>query len=416
MTADKAKHDKLARQIGVSIILGLGVGLILHSMNLSEYSSFFKPVGDVFIRCLKLIIIPLVFSSIYMSIVNIGDPNELGKLGKKTLIYYFLTTSLAVAVGLVFVNLFQPGVGVNLDVQSSIPEALMTKLSGQKGLFQTIIGVLVDAIPSNPIQAMAKTSILQVIVFAIFFGLIGLYYSKESEPFTKVVSSIEKMSFLLINGVMKFAPIGIFALMAEVVASAGVAALLSVAKYMGVVILGLFCHGVILLLIGSVRAKKSPLFIFKGLSSAVFTAFSTASSAATLPITMASVQKNLGVREKTANFVLPLGATVNMDGTALYESVAVIFIAEVYGIDLTIAQQFIVFITASLAAIGAAAVPGAGLVTMTIVLGAVGLPLEGIGLVLSVDRILDMFRTAVNVLGDGVGTVVVDSFSQESEG
>jgi Na+/H+-dicarboxylate symporter len=203
--------------------------------------------------------------------------------------------------------------------------------------------------------------------------------------------------------------------MMDVMAKSGTTAIISLSKYVLTVVVGLLAHAGFLLFVATVRLKKSPLYIIKNLGAPILTAFSTSSSAATLPITMTAVEENIGVRKDTAKFVLPLGATINMDGTALYESVAAIFIAQAYGYDLTIAQQIIIFMTASLAAIGAAAIPGAGLITMSIVLGAVGLPLEGIGLILAVDRLLDMFRTTVNVFGDCVGTIVVDSLLKEEK-
>jgi len=227
------------------------------------------------------------------------------------------------------------------------------------------------------------------------------------------MESLESMTLALTHGIMKFAPLGIFVLMLDVMAKSGYQAMFSLSKYMLTVILGLGFHAIFLMFVACVRSKKSPMFILKGLSSPLLTAFSTSSSAAALPITMTAVEENLGVRKETAKFVLPLGATINMDGTALYESVAAIFIAQAYGIELGIGQQIVIFMTASLAAIGAAAIPGAGLITMSIVLGAVGLPLEGIGLILAVDRILDMFRTTVNVFGDCVGTMVVDSMLEK---
>ena len=252
-----------------------------------------------------------------------------------------------------------------------------------------------------------------IIILIVLMDLINnliLQNKKESEDIVKFMASLEKMSLALTHGIMKFAPIGIFVLMLDVMAKSGPDAIKSLSKYILTVLLGLLCHAVFLLVIATIKLKKNPVFIIKGISSALLTAFSTSSSAATLPITMANVEDNLGVDKKTAKFVLPLGATVNMDGTALYESVAAIFIAQAYNIHLTLGQQIIVFMTASLAAIGAAAIPGAGLITMSIVLGAVGLPIEGIGLILAVDRLLDMFRTTVNVFGDCVGTIFVDSF------
>ena len=402
---------KEAQRIGYAILLGLVVGLGLHYTGLGEYGSHFKPIGDIFIRCLKMVIIPLVFSSIYMSITHLGSPESLSSMGKKAVGYYFVTTTIAVFLGIIFVNLFSPGVGADLGGKGleNVSESLAKKIGEQKGLFETIVGVIVDAIPSNPVSAMAKGTILQVIIFAVFMGIVAIYYQKKSGPITSVLKSLEEMSLALTHGIMRFAPYGIFVLMMDVMAQSGLSAIISLSKYMLTVLVGLLCHGIILMMVACAKLKKSPLFILKSLSSPILTSFSTSSSAATLPITMMTVEENLKVDKDTAKFVLPLGATINMDGTALYESVAAVFIAQAYNIDLTMGQQAVIFLTASLAAIGAAAIPGAGLITMSIVLGAVGLPIEGIGLILAVDRILDMFRTTVNVFGDCVGTVVVDS-------
>ena len=405
------ESKKEAQRIGIAIGLGLLVGLALHYTKLGEYSAHFVPIGDIFIRCLKMVIIPLVFSSIYMSITNLGSPDALGAMGKKAVGYYFVTTAMAVFWGIVFVNLISPGVGADLGGKGldKVSAPLAQKISEQKGLFETIMEVIVDAIPSNPISAMANGSILQVIVFAVLLGIVAIYYPKKSSAVSNLLKSLEEMSLALTHQIMKFAPYGIFVLMMDVMARSGFSAIVSLSKYILTVLVGLLCHGIILLIVACVRLKKPPLFILKNVSSPILTSFSTSSSVATLPVTMVAVEENLGVNKDTAKFVLPLGATINMDGTALYESVAAIFIAQAYNIDLSMGQQVVIFLTASLAAIGAAAIPGAGLITMSIVLGAVGLPIEGIGLILAVDRILDMFRTTVNVFGDCVGTVVVDS-------
>lgn len=408
---------KEAQRIGFAMVGGLVLGLLIHSMGGDQYVAYIKPIGTVFIRLLKMVIVPLVFSSIYMAMINLGTPEALGSMGRKAVSYYFVTTAIAVFFGIVFVNLINPGVGADLGTAglTQLDAGMAQAVSEQKGLYQVILGVLMDAIPTNPAGALATSNILQVIVFAIFLGIVALYTPKESGPVSKVMEALEIMSLKLTHGIMKFAPIGIFVLMMDVMAKSGTAAIVSLSKYILTVILGLLCHGTFLMFVASVRLKKSPMYILKGLSAPLVTAFSTSSSAATLPITMTAVEENLGVRKSTAKFVLPLGATINMDGTALYESVAAIFIAQAYGIDLGLGQQVIIFMTASLAAIGAAAIPGAGLITMSIVLTTVGLPLEGIGLILAVDRLLDMFRTTVNVFGDAVGTVVVDSFLTDKE-
>lgn len=397
----------------------LGQRLVIIGNLLNEGIDYLKPIGDLFIKLLRMVVVPLVLSSVFMAVVNLGHPKSLGTIGIRAIAYYFITTCVAVFIGLILVNIIQPGVGASLDTAGlqNLSESMAQKVTGNQGLFQTIIDVLMDAIPSNPFESFANGTILQIIVFALLFSLVALFHAEKSRPMVDFFNSLEHMSLVLTHWVLKIAPIGIFVLMLGVMAGAGMAAVASLSKYMVTVIVGLLTHGGLLLFVGCLRLKKSPIFILRGMSQALTTAFSTASSAATLPVTLANVEDNLGVKKETAKFVLPLGATINMDGTALYESVAAIFIAQAYGITLGFGQQLIIFLTASLAAIGAAAIPGAGLITMSIVLTAVGLPLEGIGLILAVDRILDMFRTAINVFGDSIGTIVVDSFdnSKDSE-
>ncbi len=415
MTSNSA--NKEAFYILVSIILGLIVGFALYYSGNQEMANYIKPIGDAFLKLLKMIIVPLVLASIFMAIINIGSPDELGSMGIRAMAYYFTTTAIAVFIGIIMVNLIQPGVGVDISSITSELSAAQTEKfesSGSKGLGSTIIGVLLDAIPTNPFKAMADMKILQIIVFSLFLGVVSLMNKKVAMPLINFMESLEKVSMVMIDVIMKIAPFGIFALMVYVIANSGFSAIYGLSKYMSAVILGLFFHFIVLVLIAAWRHKSSPFFIIKSCLPPMLTAFSTSSSASTLPVTMNAVQDNLGVNKKTAQFVLPLGATINMDGTALYESVAVIFIGQAYGLDLSIANQIIIFITASLAAVGAAAIPGAGLVTMSIVLSAVGYPLEGIALILAVDRILDMFRTMINVFGDCVGTVVVDSFDKKT--
>ncbi len=414
----ETKNAKETKHILIALVAGTIFGLILYHYQATDVVESLKPVGEIFIKLLKMLITPLVLASIFMAIVNLGSPEELGSMGVKSIAYYFVTTAIAVLLGLVVVNIIQPGVGLDISTLSSggLSESLNQKVqsSSETGLLKTMMGVLMDAIPENPFEAMANMKILQVIVFSIFLGVAALLNRKASEPLIGFMDSLETLSMVLIHWIMKLAPYGIFALMAAVIAETGFDALSALGKYMGAVIIGLTLHFIVLAFIASWRHKASPLGVIKACLPAMLTAFSTSSSASTLPITMACVEDNLGVQKKTAQFVLPLGATINMDGTALYESVAVIFIGQAYGLDLSIANQVIIFMTASLAAVGAAAIPGAGLVTMSIVLTAVGYPLDGIGLILAVDRLLDMFRTCVNVFGDCVGTVVVESFEKKS--
>lgn len=397
----------------VALILGLVIGLVLHYTGQQMYGLYAKPVSDIFLRLLRMIIVPLVLSSIYMAMIGLGSSEQLGDMGKKTMAYYFITTAVAVFIGIVLVNIFQPGVGADLSSSGIIPESISTTISQTQGIYDTIVGIIIDTIPQNPFAAMANATILQIIIFSLLMGMVGLYFQKKSAAMTNLMSSLEEMTMVLTHKIMKLAPLGVGILMMNTVANSGWDAIRSLGSYMFVVMLGLLIHACFLLLVGSLRSRRSPLFLLKAVSTPLMTAFSTSSSAATLPLTMASVEDNLGVKKKTAEFVLPLGATVNMDGTALYESVAVIFIAQAYGIDLSVGNQVTIFLTCSLAAVGAAAIPGAGLITMSIVLKAVGLPLDGIGLILAVDRILDQFRTTVNVLGDCVGTIAIDSMVKD---
>ena len=403
------RGDKTAQYIMTAMALGLAGGLVIHHFEAQHYALYAKPISDIFLRLLQMIIVPLLFSSIYMAMIGLGSPKNLGDMGKKAIGYYFITTCVAVLIGLTLVNIFQPGVGADLSHSGVMPEKMAVSVSQNQGLFQTMLGMLINAIPTNPFQAMAEANILQIIVFSMLIGVVALFFQEQSQPITKAIKSLESITMGLIHGIMKIAPLGLGVLMMNTVASSGTSAIKSLGQYMLVVIVGLLIHGLLLLIVGAIRGRMSPFSLLRGVSTPLLTAFSTCSSAATLPLSMASVQDNLATNKQTSEFVLPLGATINMDGTALYESVAVIFIAQAYGIELSLANQVIVFFTCSLAAVGAAAIPGAGLITMGIVLNAVGLPLDGIGLILAVDRILDQFRTMVNVLGDCVGVLVVDS-------
>ncbi len=398
------------------MFLGFSLGLILNKMQLHEYAFYIKPIGDIFLHLLKMIIIPLVFSSIFMSIVGLGGPKMLNSLGKTTLFYYLTTTAMAVFLGIIVVNIIQPG--VNIDMKSTglnvLSEDMIKVVTSNRGLFNAIINIITNSVPSNIFVSLIEAKILQIIFFAAILGVTALYIPEKAAPVVSFLKSIESMFRTITWAIMKLAPFGIFALIVDVMARSGLDAIVLLAQYAATVLIGLFLHTIFLLLIGFIRSKKSPFSIIKGLTTPLMTAASTCSSAATLPITMTAVEKNFGIKKSTTKFVLPLGATINMDGTALYESVAAIFIAQAYGIDLSIIQQVKIFFTASIVAMGAASIPGAGLITMSIVLTSVGLPLEGIGLILALDRFLDMFRTAVNVLGDCVGCVVVDSFTRKS--
>ena len=409
-------------KILIGIVGGIILGIIFNNLTDPGVTSgpiyilkiFFKYGGDIFIRLLRMMIVPLVFASIFMAVVNLGDIRDLGKIGGKTVAYYMATTALAVLLGIILVNIIHPGQGIDrealaaLNIVTEVPDKVSNQGVGEKSSAIIIIDTLINMIPKNPAEAMATGDILQIIFFTIFIAIMAAMVGGESETLTKAINAVDLIMQRAVMAVMVIAPYCIFFLVTAIFMDLGVGALKALAKYGVTVLLGLIIHaGITLTILVWVIGRYSPIRLFKAVLPAIMTAWSTASSAATLPLTMDCLSRRAGVDRKIGNFVLPLGATVNMDGTALYESVAVIFIAELLGIDLTIGMQAVIFITATLAAIGAAAIPGAGLVTMGIVLTAAGLPLDGIGLILAIDRILDQFRTAVNVWGDTTAAVVV---------
>ena len=365
--------------------------------------SYVSWMGDLFMRALKMLIIPLILSSLISGITSIGSGSSLGRLGFKTMLFYVTTSFFAIVTGQILVNIFKPGVGANINFIQEV-EGLVEK---QKSFLQ----IIVEIVPDNIISAMANNEMLSIIFFAILFGFFITKISKKystvlQDFFTSIFEVMMKMTLFVI----KFTPLGIFGIVAKTVADqndlGGLVS--SMGLYMLTVILALAIHAMITLpVIVRTFGKASPLKHFRNMRTPLLTAFSTSSSGATLPLTIQAVEEKSGVSNKISSFTLPLGATVNMDGTALYECVAAIFIAQAYGVDLTFVQQIIIVITALLASIGAAAIPMAGLVMITVILTAVGLPLEGVGLILAVDRILDMFRTATNVWSDSCGAVVI---------
>ena len=366
-------------------------------------------LGDLFLRGLKMVIVPLVGASIICGVTGVGDPRNVGRLGARTFAYYLATSLLAIVTGLVLVNLIEPGVGAQLGL-SEQPEALQSSLS-QYGdsPWQAIVRLVLEMVPANPMAAMAEGNILQIIVFCMLFGL---FITRLPEGPRQTLTGFFEAVFQAIMGVthfvLTFAPVGIFALVAKTVATTGTSAFAGLGLYAITVLLGLAIHAgltlpVILFVLARVPAPRH----LQAMSPALMTAFSTSSSSATLPLTLDCLETRAGVSNRTASFVAPLGATINMDGTALYECVAAMFIAQAYGVDLSFGQQFLVVMTALLASIGAAGIPMAGLVMISVILTAVGLPLEGVGLILAVDRILDMCRTTVNVWSDSCGAAVV---------
>ncbi|NOX87395.1 MAG: dicarboxylate/amino acid:cation symporter [Calditrichaeota bacterium] len=398
----RIKNLALHWQIFIGLLAGVLLAVFSRMFNFEPFvTERVAILGTIFLRALKMIIVPLIVSSIISGVTNIGDAENFGRLSLKTFAYYITTSLFAILIGLLFVNLISPGTGANFGFQQ-VPENLQTTAQGFGDIILRII-------PTNPLASMVKGDILPTIFFSILFGF---FITKSPDPYrqqlTDFFQGVFEVMMRLTHLIIKFAPIGVFALIAKIIAQTGLDAFAPLFRYMITVILGLLFHATITLpLLVYFLGGISPLAHFKAMSAALMTAFSTSSSSATLPLTIDSIENNAGVSNKVSSFVLPLGATINMDGTALYECVAAMFIAQVYGIDLSFGQQLIVVITALLASIGAAGIPMAGLVMITIILKAVGLPLEGIGLILAVDRILDMLRTSINVWSDSCGAVLI---------
>ena len=390
---------KLHWQILIALLIAVVYGMLL-----TDYVSYVTWMGDLFLRALKMIIVPLILTSIISGVANIGDASNLGRLGLKTFAYYISTSFFAILTGLILVNLIQPGVNADLGLKSEVPELAAT--SGDLG------DIILRMIPTNIFDALATGEMLSIIFFSILFGFfITRINEKYKVTLTDFFNSGFQVMMKLTHFVIKFTPLGILGIVAGVVAEqAGnlMSLVGSLGLYMTAVLLGLLIHAFITLpLILKLVAKVNPTLHSKAMSAPLLTAFSTSSSSATLPLTLDAVENNSGVSNEVTSFVLPLGATVNMDGTALYECVAAMFIAQAYGIELGFLMQMVVVVTALLASIGAAGIPMAGLVMISVILSAVGQPLEGLGLILAVDRFLDMCRTTVNVWSDSCGAVTI---------
>ncbi len=389
------------------ILVGIVVGIVLAFVGVSLFGESmiaFEWMGDLFLKALKMIIVPLIMASMIVGITGLGDVRKLGRVGGMTVLYYGVTTGLAVALGVVLVNIMRPGDGMELG-DTTTPDAVL----GKEGL--GFADIALSFVSDNIFAAMAQLDILPIIVFSLVLGGLLTTIGEAGRPVIDFFFGLNEAIMKMVHLIMWFAPLGVFGLVAGRFARAGDLGTLigGLGKYMATVLLGLGIHGLIVLpLILWIFGRRNPLRYLGNMATPLLTAFSTASSSATLPLTIEATEEKNKVSRESAYFVLPLGATVNMDGTALYESVAAIFIAQAVGIDLTFGQQVMIFLTATLAAIGAAGIPQAGLVTLVLVLQAVGLPLEGIGLILAVDWLLDRFRTTVNVWGDACGAGVID--------
>ena len=397
------KKLSLIAKIGVGFIIGLILGFIIGPMapNSPFIADIVIPllqlVGNIFLALLKMLIVPLVFSSLIMGASSIGDPKVLGRIGVKTVAFYLGTTVVAIAIGLVLGNIIQPGVGMAIEGAKAAAKEP-----------ETVFNVILNIFPANPLKALVEGVMLQVIVFALFLGVAATLIGEKGRAFLEFNSSLAEVMFKVTAIVMKTAPYGIFALIAVTAAKYGPAVLAPFAKVIFAVYLGCFLQVVIVysgLITGIVH--KSPLWFLRGVREAMLAAFVTRTSAGVLPISMNNVQNNLGVSEDVSAFVLSLGATINMDGTAIYEGICALFVAQAFGIDLSFGAQLGILMTATLASIGTAGVPGAGLIMLSMVLVSAGLPIEGMALVAGIDAVLDMARTCVNVTGDMCVSTVI---------
>lgn len=401
----KTKKVSLTVWIFAALVLGVIVGLLMQ--NCADFANdYIKPFGTIFLNLIKMIVVPVVLLSIMQGIISLQDVRKVGSIGVKTVVYYLITTAFAVTFGLIFSNLLNVGAGYQISTEELVYEA-----SEAPSFMDTIVNIF----PSNAVAPLASATMLQVIVIALLFGF-GIIIAGEKGKLAKeVVDSFCEVSFQVMGMIIKLSPIGVFALITPVVASNGPAVLLPLLKVIGVAYLVYLVHMVV---VYSSTVKvingMSPLKFFKGMSPAMMFAFSSASSVGALPFNLECTQK-LGAKKEVASFVLPLGATINMDGTAIYQGVCAIFIAQIFGIDLSIGQQVTVVLTTVLASIGTAGVPGSGMIMLAMVLESVGLPVEGIALVAGIDRILDMGRTCVNITGDAACTMCVDALERRKE-
>lgn len=402
----------LTTKIFIGLILGIIAGLVLYKVPAGYFrdkillDGVLKFVGTGFIRALRMILVPVVFASLAFGAASMGDVGKLGRIGGKTVGFYLATTAGAICIALLVGRLINPGVGIDmtsvLAVEPNIKESL------------PLVDVFINMIPKNPYYAMAQGNMLQVIVWAVLVGTTVSLMDEKVPLLSPLLKQLNDLFIKITMLIMVLAPYGVFALVTRTFAGLGYGAMVPLAKYMVAVILGLFIHATFVYgTLLTTLTHVNPFTFFKNVLPAISIAFSTASSAATLPVTLDTVENRLGVSNTVSSFTIPLGATVNMDGTAIMQGVAAIFVAQVFGIELTMSAYMTIILTATLASIGTAGVPGSGLIMLSMVLASVGLPIEGIAMIIGIDRILDMARTAVNILGDTTCTLIIAK--QENE-
>ncbi|UOQ50412.1 dicarboxylate/amino acid:cation symporter [Gracilibacillus caseinilyticus] len=401
----------LTKKILIALVLGVitGIGLsLLPSDIFSGVDTYvLNPVGQIFLNLIMMIVVPIVFVSIVLGTAGLGDPAKLGKIGIRTIGFYLCTTAIALFIGLGVGLILEPGKAGTFDTGNA---------SYEEEAAPPIMDTFINIIPENPIEAMSTGNMLQIIAFAVFIGIALAKLGDKTSGILRLFEQANEILIFIVNAVMRTAPYGAFALIASAIGDAGLDALGSMLMYMIAVILALFIHGAITYSLAiKGLGKASPIKFYKLFFPAMSVAFSTSSSSATLPISMKMAQERLGVKKSISSFVQPLGATINMDGTAIMQAVATVFIAQVYAEPLGISQMLMVVLTATLASIGTAGVPGVGLIMLAMVLKQVGLPVDGIALIIGVDRLLDMLRTSLNITGDAACAYIISEGDKRDE-
>lgn len=398
------KKLSLPVQIGIALILGIAAGILLTD-HVEIATSYIQPFGTIFLNLLKFIVVPIVLLSIMSGVMSMRDIRKVGSIGGKTVVFYMCTTAFATAIGLVIANIFRGGFRL---LETS---GLEYTPAEAKSFMDTFVGIF----PSNAFEPLVSANMLQIIVIALFFGFGFVIVGEKAKAAADVVESLNHVAVCVMDMIIKLSPIGVFCLITPVIATNGADIIGSLAAVIGVAFLSYAVHMIFVYsaLVKTV-GKVSPLKFFREMSPAMMFAFSSASSVGTLPINMECTER-LGVKNEITSFVLPLGATINMDGTAIYQGVSAVFIASCFGVDLTFAQMVTIVVTATIASIGTAGVPGSGLVMLTMVLQSVGLPIEGVALVAGVDRIFDMGRTTTNITGDAACAVVINRLEEKRE-
>jgi len=409
------KTKKISLAVKILLALGLGIlfGVIANmffpkEINDSLSKWVLSPLGEMFLRSIKMLVVPLVLCSLICGVASIGDVKKLGRVGVKTIIYFLFTTAFAIVLAMIVANFMNPGMGTGISLASQGTSAVKTT----KPPF--IMDMFVNMIPTNPIDAMVKGDMLQIIVFAILFGVCITLIGEKAKPLSNIISQINEVLLKMINVIMLAAPVGVFALISKVIIFQGINALIPLLKYLITVSVALSLQ-IIVVYAPSLKflGGVNPITFLKKFWPVMLVAFSTSSSNASIPMSLKTCEEKMGASKGIASFTIPLGATVNMDGTSIMQGVGTIFIAQLVGVNLSMHQMLMVVLTATLASIGTAGVPGAGVVMLSMVLEQVGLPLEGIALVLSVDRIVDMLRTVVNVTGNAATTIIMSNSEKE---